>query len=128
MKKLFIFLLFTLLQIGNVFADEVVKCPYCGGLGQIRGVYESVICSNCHGTGKIIVPSQNKPRTVYGYVWNGSAYSRWCNVTYTSNGVAVVSNYENQPLKVYRSPVKGFDYFVILTLPNYQTLTIYFNQ
>lgn len=124
--------LFILLILGSMFSisaySEVVKCGYCGGGGVIFGAYTSQQCPYCNGTGRVVVESQNSGRTVNGYIRDGRKYTYFADVTYFSSGVAVVSHYENQNLKVYRSNVEGFDYYVILTLPNYQTLAIYFRK
>ena len=120
-------LLFFAITPYMAYAD-IQKCGHCGGRGHIIGAYTSVVCSYCNGTGKIYVQNSNtNGRTVNGYILNGNQFCYFGNVTYYSNGVAYVANY-NQPLKVYQSPINGTDYYVILTLPNYSTVTIYFNR
>ena len=130
MKKIFALLVLTMVFVTSSFAGtHVERCGYCGGTGRIRGVYTSAKCSNCNGTGKIYVQtSTDQGRTVNGYTISGNRSYYWGNVTYFGNGVAYVENYENQPLRVYSSPIKGFAYYVILTLPNYQQVVIYFNR
>ncbi len=107
---------------------EIRKCGYCGGTGHIRGVYTAEQCLNCNGTGKVYVQNSNtNGRTVNGYTMSGNQFYYFGNVTYFANGIAYVANY-NMPLKIYASPVSGVDYYVILTLPNYTTINVYFNR
>lgn len=128
MKKIFALLVLSMIFAISSFAG-VERCGYCGGTGRIRGVYTSIQCSNCNGAGKIYVQaSSTQGRTVNGYTIAGNRSYYWGNVTYFRNGVAYVANYENQPLRVFKSPINGFAYYVILTLPNYQQVVIYFNR
>ena len=130
MKKILALIVLMVTVVTSSFACTGVNpCGYCGGRGRIVGVYTSVMCSNCNGTGKIYVQTSNtQGRSVNGYIISGNQSVYFGTVTYFGNGVAYVKNYENQPLRVYQSPIRAFAYYVILTLPNYQTVTIYFNR